>query len=264
MPELVRRKYLGDFFVYTEQEAKDYKLDYKYWAEVTKEGDWALSDDGYVAEVRSIKHYPKKTSKRTGHEIKLCYGTFWYETEPDGTLKNKAKCNFIDRLEKRAFSYSAAITFGEKMLRVAKMRRMIRTATKMLINQGSINYERLGALFMENQALPVLSVKRVLKQKKVIEYMEEQVSKQFAQWGLDDETIVKRCFVGALELAEKNKDADVMLKVGIELAKLKNMYPQKKQVVNHYEASRNTEYLEGIVNKEEQKLILSKQETITE
>ena len=46
-----------DYKIYSKKEAKKRDLDYKYWKEAD-EGDWALSDDGWVAKVIKRKEYP--------------------------------------------------------------------------------------------------------------------------------------------------------------------------------------------------------------
>ena len=90
-----------------------------------------------------------------------------------------------------------------------------------------------------------------------MEYIEGHVEKQLAKWGVDDETIIRRCFIQALEIAEMNKDADILLKIGKELATLKNMYPNKSKITNQLEVSRDTTYLDAMVDKVEDSLQLT-------
>lgn len=254
MPDILKRKYLGEFLIYTQEEADKEGIDYKPWHEA-QEQMYAISDDGYVAKVRNVRTYPKKYI--TGIEVKLPYGAFWYEIDKNGEKRISTKCSYLERKAKRAFSIASAKTFGERMVASERMRKMMRIAASMLVKNGEIDYEHLGQMFFKNHRLPAISVKTVLKKKESQEYVMEQTEKQLAKWGIDDEYIIQKCFKRAQEIAEQNQDADILLRVGKELATLKNMYPNKRVVTNQIEVSRNTQYLEDNINKIEEQLQLT-------
>lgn len=71
MPDILKRKYLGEFLIYTQEEADKEGISYKPWYDATNT-DYAMSDDGYIAKVRNISTYPKKYM--TGVEVKLPLG----------------------------------------------------------------------------------------------------------------------------------------------------------------------------------------------
>jgi hypothetical protein len=252
MPDILRRKYLGEFTIYTQEEADKEGIDYKPWHEA-QEQMYAISDDGYVAKVRNISTYPKKYI--TGVEVKLPYGSFWYEIK-NGEKRIATVCSYLERRAKRAYSIASAKSFGERMISSERMRKMMRIAASMLVKNGEIDYEYLGQMFFKKHRLPAISVKMVLKKKESQEYLMEQTEKQLAKWGIDDEYIIQKCFKRAVEIAEANGDADILLRVGKELATLKNMYPSKKIVTNQIEMSKNTQYLEDNINKIEEQLSL--------
>lgn len=254
MPDILRRKYLGEFLIYTQEEADKEGISYKPWHEAETETH-ALSDDGYVAKVRNIKVYPKKYL--TGVEVKLPFGSFWYEIDKLGAKRISTKCSYLERRAKRAFSVASAKSFGERMVSSGRMRKMMRLAASMLVKNGEIDYEYLGNMFFKKHKLPAVSVQMVLKKKESQAYVMEQTEKQLAKWGIDDEYIIERCFKKAVEIAETNGDADILLRVGKELATLKNMYPNKRVVTNQIEMSRDTHYLEDNINKIEEQLSLT-------
>jgi len=243
------------FYIYTKEEADAKGFSYLPWHEA-KEGEYAISDDEYVSLVRSVKSYDKKNTKITSYEVKLPFGVFWYDIK-NGVKRVHTKCNYEDRKEKKAYSVASNKSFGERMVACNKMRKMARMSAYMLVQDGAIDYKRLGELFFSKHLIPEASVKRVLRKKEIMEYIEGHVEKQLAKWGVDDETIIKRCFIQALEIAEMNKDADILLKIGKELATLKNMYPNKKLVTNQLEVSRDTTYLDAMVDKVEDSLQLT-------
>lgn len=261
MPDILKRKYLGEFLIYTQEEADKEGIDYKPWHEA-QDQMYAISDDGYVAKVRNIRTYPKKYI--TGIEVKLPFGSFWYEIDKLGNKKISTKCSYLERRAKRAFSIASAKSFGERMVASGKMRKMMRIAARMLVKNGEIDYEALGQMFFKKHRLPSVSVKVILKKKESQEYVMEQTEKQLAKWGIDDEYIIQKCFKRAVEIAEANQDADILLRVGKELATLKNMYPNKKVVTNQIEMSRNTQYLEDNINKIEEQLIATQEAEFTE
>ena len=76
------------YTVYTEPEAKTLDLKYKHWKEA-EEGEYALSDDGFVAEVIKRKLY---NNDRGGKNIylKMPYGYVMYNPKYN-TQKFKAE-----------------------------------------------------------------------------------------------------------------------------------------------------------------------------
>lgn len=258
MPEILRRRYLGDFLIYTKAEADEADIVYKAWYDA-EEGEFGLSDDGYVSICRSRKVYPMKSY--TTYEVKYPFGVFLFKEDNKGVFNYSKGCLYLERKAKRhSFGIASAKTFGERCVKNKKIRKMIRIASRMLVDRGTVDYEYLGAMFFKKDLLPHLSVQKVLKKKEVKEFMEEEVIEILGKYGIDDKTVVQRCFVQAIEIAEKNKDADILVKVGIELAKLRNMYPQKKIVTSQFEATRNTEYLDNVISKEENKLLVQQTE----
>ena len=207
--------------------------------------------------MRSVKPYPRaKRPGAIGYEVKLPYGVFWYDVVNDKKYVS-AKCSYEDRKQKKAYSLASPKSFGERQMACGRMRQMARMSAHMLVQNGKVDYERLGGLFFPKHLIPVASVKRVLKQREIMEYIEGQVEKQLSKYGVDDEMVIKRCFIGALEIAETNKDADILLKIGKELATLKNMYPSKTKFTNQLEVSRDTSYIDKMIDKVEDSLQLT-------
>ena len=62
-----------NYNVYREEEAKKEGLDYVHWKEA-QQGEWAVSDDGYVALVIKRKEYRDKPNKKTNVYIRFPWG----------------------------------------------------------------------------------------------------------------------------------------------------------------------------------------------
>lgn len=62
-----------DYSIYSKEEALVEKIDFKHWQKA-QEGEWALTDDGYVAKVIKRKEYEDKETKRTSLYYRMPFG----------------------------------------------------------------------------------------------------------------------------------------------------------------------------------------------
>ncbi len=62
-----------DYPIYSKEEALVEKIDFKHWQKA-QEGEWALTDDGYVAKVIKRKEYEDKETKRTSLYYRMPFG----------------------------------------------------------------------------------------------------------------------------------------------------------------------------------------------
>jgi len=70
------------YYIYREDEAKEEKLDYKYWKSASS-GDYALSDDGYVAKVIKKSVYPGNRGLDSVY-LRFPWGYVFYNTKYAG------------------------------------------------------------------------------------------------------------------------------------------------------------------------------------
>ena len=107
-----------NYNVYREEEAKKEGLDYVHWKEA-QQGEWAVSDDGYVALVIKRKEYRDKPNKKTNVYIRFPWGYNFFN--PNGTSKP-----LIVKGRKSAYTltgkpYMEVIAGQEKMKSLAMM-----------------------------------------------------------------------------------------------------------------------------------------------
>jgi hypothetical protein len=62
-----------DYLIYSKEEAFVENIDFKHWQKA-QEGEWALTDDGYVAKVIKRKEYEDKETKRTSLYYRMPFG----------------------------------------------------------------------------------------------------------------------------------------------------------------------------------------------
>jgi hypothetical protein len=143
---------LTEYPIYSKEEALEQKLDFKHWQKAL-EGEYALTDDGYVAKVIKRKEYEDKETKRISLYYRMPFGyIMWNPKYPDkqfncggreanNTMSGKKWLEVISKSDKyRALATWAAISedrdvaidqvFGPvSVSKRRKLRRHMRTET---------------------------------------------------------------------------------------------------------------------------------------
>jgi len=70
------------YTIYTKEEADDRGIDYVYWKDA-EEGDWALSDDNYIAQVIKVKEYPSNNNSMTKY-VRTPWGYIMWDQKYKG------------------------------------------------------------------------------------------------------------------------------------------------------------------------------------
>jgi len=98
------RRYLGknnhwiykQEVVYTQEEADKEGLSYVYWKDAAKGDKWALTDDGYVSKILTIKMYNDRKQKGKNKYVKLTAGV--------GFNRKYSKINFLKNHSRNEYS----------------------------------------------------------------------------------------------------------------------------------------------------------------
>lgn len=236
--ETINRKILGTFYVYTKEEALEKGIEYKYWKEGIP-GEYVITDDDYVVLLLGKKEY------ETSIFYKMSIGAYW--TQKTG----KSKDDVVLWEKKRGTQYynRAMKPFNEWLPQKRWSQDMVRIAVRMLLNKGKIDFTTLGDMFYKNHSNPAWKVRRMFKMDAIQKMMETEIDKQLTKYGITDETIIKDCFLKAMEIATAKKQADTLVKLGVELAKLKGMYPSKTVVTNEMSV-REVTGLDSVIERE--------------
>ena len=117
-------KGVRQYNIFTEEEAKEEGLTYKYWKEA-EIGDYAVSDDGYVAMVIQKKEYPG-SNKNNNTYIRLPWGYAFYSSKypskkfkasgrlSNGTFSGKTQLEVRagqDKMKNLATAYSVCFNY---------------------------------------------------------------------------------------------------------------------------------------------------------
>jgi len=258
----IKRRLLGEFYLYTRAEADVLKIDYhRHWS-VVKEGEWTITDDELVVQCRGVKEFDTTKSKRKSYKIYLLKFPFgqYIVSFKDGVLANKGSLIAKDYLKTRAFNRTAPITFGARIAKMKKWEGFFKTYANWKVegNATKANMSKLAHIFCKEHTDPDLGLKVILRQKEVKKRMEQAVIERMIELGISKpESFAMGLLKRAADMAERDRNPDAMIKVAKEVNILLDAYPKKSTVVNQLEMV-NTKILSDSVDKEEQILKLSK------
>lgn len=221
---IVRRRRLGKFNVYTEEEAKKEGIEYKHWL-LCKENEYCITDYGYVCIVRMVKDTK---------EGKCYYLPFGHYFTRNGIPKEKVL--FKERSKnpnyKNKKGYYGFIT---KTKSRDSLRPLVILMARYYV-MGKVptreEEEEIARNFFKNQQNPYLAYKKTMKKEVVMEAIGSEMTKILAQYGVTEEFVVKEGFLESMNMAKNSKNGLLLLKTSVELAKLLNMYPEKTVVTD--------------------------------
>ena len=229
--------------VYDEEEANEIGLTYvKDWKKV-KPMEWALTNDGYVAQCKKIDTY--KAQKRL---YTFFFGQMWYH--------DKAKLFFKPHWDNKSFSGTSTKNWIERLLHSKTGKRMI-YAYAMAELQGTIlppeKLEKI--LFPKGGKDRTWAVKRILKSKEFKTMITEQVKEALSDREIDEGKVIDM-ILEATETAKNKDDASNMMRGAENLRDLLDMKPKQESTTRTLEIGSLKE-IEGRVALEENKLKLS-------
>ena len=231
----------ADYEIYTENEAKRKSIDYKYWKDAD-EGDWAVSDDGWVAQVIKKKEYPGR-NKHSNVYLRLPWGyTFFSSKYP--TKKFKAE----GRKSVHTFSGKSEI---DVLCNKPKMRKLAMGFAHMKDFDLAIDWA-FGSTTSEERR----RYKRTMRSKSFNKMVRDEIQKLLSDYDMT-EGYTMELLKTAIEYAKDKKDVSNLLKAVDNLQELHGM-KDKGQVTttSTLEASMTRKMLNEI-EEEERRLIAS-------
>jgi len=248
--------------VYSKEEADKQGIEYtEDWVNANA-GDMCLSDDGMVAELlyKSKLYWSKKRENDCSREYKFTWGRIWW--------RNRQGKVYVPKLEAKKFmavnahNRGSAITWGASCVK----NRRIRTVLKVYIQQllaNKVDLEHLGNMLFKHHKRPDISFRKVLKQKEVKTFVEEELIQRMADIGIDQpKNWALKMLKEAYEFAVDQRNPDSLVKIAKEINTLTDAYPKKVTATQTLEYSGSQEYLEKQIAKEEEKLVASRSVTI--
>ena len=248
MADKIIRKINGvkkTYLVYSKDEADKDSLEYKHWKEV-EPGDYAITDDDYVAVCIGKKIYTDK-QKRKRAFIKLSCGVGWvskntellYEPNRDFGLYSQVKPDY----------------WVNKEIRSTRFKNTVTAYVEQLLSDTGVNWDILGNIYRPEQRIPAATVRRLFKQQEVREVIEEKLKEILTSKGITQELVLD-LHLEAIEVARGKLDPSNMLRATENLMDLLEMKPGKKITTESVEFGISSSIADQIAS-EEKKLTLA-------
>lgn len=254
MPLTLTRKELGDFLIYTKDEADQEGIEYRPWREA-KQGEMCLSDDGYVSIVRKRTTY-KDTEARRVDEVKTPFAIVWctYVKKRDTYLSLPMEFE-VRRSKSGSYNWASADSYGEKFAKKQRIKRICRVFAHQILT-NTVDFAYLGRMIDKYSNFPVLSAKRLFRQKEIMDIVDEDIKELLSRRGINEDYVID-LYLDSAQMARDNRDPDCLLKCAKEIGTLLSMIPMKKTITQTMEITQYNQIAEK-VEREAQKLIATK------
>jgi hypothetical protein len=212
--ELTRNLKTGTrtFRIYTKDEADELKIPYKPWREVGV-GDWALSDDGYVAECYVRKDYEGHLGK-VNTFLRLAFGAYWTTAE--------SKCVYMERKVTGDYSSTRPQPWGEREARRPIVKQIVKMYVAMWLRGKGIDWKKLGLMYRKDQKLPDATARRLFRQPEIREMVNKELKKIFTENGVDEKYVLE-LYKGVVDKAVEKEQLQTILRVADTLADMLHM-----------------------------------------
>lgn len=191
---------------------KDFQLTYKHWKKC-KEGDWGVSDDGYVAQCLAVKTYS------SGVEMTYPYGKQW--------VTKTSKLEFLPHWETKSFNSVSTKSQMELELQKRRSKDVLEAYMTYIMAGKTPDFEKLGQMYRPDQEKPAWTVKRLLKTKGMKQMIKDKMKEVLTERGID-EGYVLDTIKDAIGVAKVNEDPGNMIKAAKELSDYLDMKPKAK------------------------------------
>ena len=207
------------FRVYTKAEAKKEGLKWKHWGEA-QEGQYGISDDGYVAECIYRKEYGDKV------EYTYPYGRQW--------LTAWGKLEFEPHWRSNNFSTVSTKSYNDLEVQKKGADLAMDAYIAYKIAGLSPDWEQIGKIYRPDQDNPVIAAKRLFKTKQVKKMIQDKLKEVLTDKNID-EGFVLDVIKDAIEVAKVKEDSGNMIRAAKELSEFLDMKPKTKQVTESLE-----------------------------
>lgn len=199
--EKINRGKRGIFTIYSRQEADELHLDYVHWKDVVAH-PYALTDDGFVADVIKVRKYKEKGNKHVRSLITLSCGRNFVD--------RKSRIDYLINKQYNCYSQVKPSTWQEAEAKRDRTKRTVKMYVKQMV-KGRVDYNVLGVVYRPDQQVPAATVKRLLKQKEIQQMIDKELEKECERLGLT-KGFVLETVQRAIALAESIEDPGNMLK----------------------------------------------------
>lgn len=234
------------FSIFTKQEADSQNLQYVGWRKV-RPGEWALTDDQFVAECLK-----RKTYHRRGRPVDFVMLSFAARWDTPST-----RFTFQDHYDTGVFGYvTSPRSWIEREAGKTRTKVMVREYVRMVLARD-VDYTKLGLIYRKDQRIPAASVRRILKQETIKQMVSQEMEAKLKEAGIDVNYVFD-LYKKAVMVAEEEGDAASIVKVAQDLAEILDVKP-KKATITRVLTGQVTKEIEGDIERES-KLLEAREE----
>ena len=206
------------FSVYSQEEADTLGIVYVPWREA-QQGQWALSDDGYVGECLKV-YTPGPHARGSATQIALSFGCGW---DPPNN-----KLTYLDRVANRAWTTSSTDHWTEIEVRRKRTKKAILVYVMMFLSGGGIDWPQIGIIYRKDWEGndPGGRMERYFKYPAFVKAVQDKLMEVLSARGKSKEDIFQM-LDEAFAMARGNKDAKTMRVVAVDYAEMAGMFPAK-------------------------------------
>jgi hypothetical protein len=186
-----------------------------------KPGNWALTDDDFVALCVKRQSYTDKRNRQRDL-ITLSFAKAWSTTKA---------FKYTEFLHSGGWGNSSPGVWIEKEARRTRTKVAVVLYVEMLLSKGEINWTVLGRAYRPDQRIPQATVKRLFRHDKVKDMIRTEIRKALSNKGINEEEVLEM-YLGAYRKAEEVGKPSEMRAVAGDLAELLGMNKPDSQ--SHY------------------------------
>jgi len=235
-----------NFDIYTKDEADRKGFAYLKWQHAD-EGDYALSDDGYIGECLSRKVYTDKKG-RTKTFVKCAHGVQW--------VTNNGRFMYEPNKEAGRYSHVKPSRWEEKEARTTRAKNAVTAYVSDVIQGNKPDWEMIGRIYRPDQQCPEATVRRLFKKQRIVDMVEKKLAELLIDKGITKEHALD-LQIEAAEMARKKGDISNLLKVADNFMDLLSMKPGKVVTTDTMEIDMSNKIIDAIES-EDKKLKLER------
>ena len=234
-----RGKFTGTWTVYTKDEADEQGIVYKHWSKANP-GEMALSDDGYVGECLFRKEHKDKRN-RVRIIIKTCYGVQWYP--------GSSKLLFEPNRAAHRYCYIKPRNWAEQEMNKTRTKTTVMAYVTQLLSNNQIDWDLLGRIYRPDQLIPRATVRRLFKEERIMEMVEEKLKEVLSKNGVNQDYVIKTV-LEAIDIARGKGDVSGILRATENFMDLLEMKPSKKVITDTIEIDMTRQIADKIATEE--------------
>jgi hypothetical protein len=238
-----------EYPVYTVEEAK---FDSIYWKQA-QDGDWAKTDDGYVAECVSRKEYTDAKG-RIKTLVKLTCGVQWVTNTSILLYERNRDANIYSMVKPKSWQ--------EREAKKSRTKNAVSSYVAQVVNGQKPDWEQIGNIYRPDQKNPPATVRRLFKQEVIRNMIEEKLKEVLVSKGIN-KGFVLDTILDAIEIAKEKQDVSNILRAAENFIDLLEMRPNKKITTDTVQIDMTSQIVDQIET-EEKKLIASRKTESTD